>query len=332
MYFAHHSSCLYIILELLVWCIAIVCQVIAFTLWVAHVPFVIIFQIFWFFVGVWLELTKTITCGSIYLAWIRIWTGCVVICEKPNIIDCKSLNVLKFHEFCYESLPQITIQITNNILMHNLAFSGFLSSFVSLFLVVDGLYKFVYFQYFASSDMHKNIADMPVGSQISIPLKWLGYEDYNIMNTQLPDDKLKYTVVYINKLNAGVIASAVKYAEIESGGPSTSDSLELTEVVPEVTMLGVDADNSGGFIPPKRFESVKEFQANTLYKPLRSIFRTDAAVTLIMDKLETIGVVDLHDLLSIPSENMSLDYLTKKAALQHAQAVKILKIYNDAKQ
>eukprot|EP01034_Spumella_vulgaris_P038918 gene38918-48057_t len=70
-----HHNLRSLLLELVVWVIALVVQLICVVLWLCVLPLNVAFILSWLLLGMFLHLSKVITIGKVWNVWFRVWTG-----------------------------------------------------------------------------------------------------------------------------------------------------------------------------------------------------------------------------------------------------------------
>lgn len=110
--FEQHDNLYVVVLELLTWVMAIVCQ--ALTLVVLPA-----FLVLWLMVGIFLQMTKTIAMANVWNLWFYVWTGYNYWQDTPGAVDTEDLNYGLLAQFCLETIPHIVLQSINNTLLGN---------------------------------------------------------------------------------------------------------------------------------------------------------------------------------------------------------------------
>lgn len=87
---------------------------------------------------------KLLSFTPIWNMWVSRWTGNSEEHKKQGLVDLNILNQSLYHEFVFETLPQITIQFVNAGLMRQLTTLGYISISFSIFFAFNGLYTFAY--------------------------------------------------------------------------------------------------------------------------------------------------------------------------------------------
>jgi outer membrane protein assembly factor BamB len=100
----------------------------------------------WLLLGVFFHMTKAFCIGSIWNFWHRVWLGGSEEYSTSISFDTAELNEGLFQEFLLESLPQFILQVVNNTLLHEWTAIGIISTTVSIYMALNGFYKFLYFQ------------------------------------------------------------------------------------------------------------------------------------------------------------------------------------------
>ena len=124
------------------------------------------FWIPWLALGFFLNSTKTMGIGGIHNMWLQVWTGSDKF-NVDHIIDVEVLNESIYMEVLCETIPQLILQISNNVLLKQ-PWTG-----ISIFSVIlSGLnalnvtYKLIYYKYYLKLDL----------AEIPVEIKVLGVE------------------------------------------------------------------------------------------------------------------------------------------------------------
>jgi hypothetical protein len=110
--FESHDNLYVIVLELLTWVIAVFLQIV--TLFAFPM-----FLVFWLCVGIFLQMTKTISMGTVWNVWFYVWTGHHYWDDTYGTVDTEDLNYGLLTQFCMETIPHIILQTVNNTLLGN---------------------------------------------------------------------------------------------------------------------------------------------------------------------------------------------------------------------
>ena len=135
--FEHHDNLYVVVLELLTWAVAIALQAFTFLALPA-------FLVFWFFVGVFLQMTKTIAMGTVWNIWFYVWTGYDLWQDTEGTVDTEDLNYGLLSQFVFETVPHIILQSVNNTLL------GLLYIFVVCYIYCVFMYIFFCPDWFVS--------------------------------------------------------------------------------------------------------------------------------------------------------------------------------------
>lgn len=101
------------------------------------------FFILWFAVGIFFFQCKVFAIGSIYNFWFYLYTGTQQH-DIDTLVDTSLLNeALLVH--IIESMPQLVIQILNSTYIEAWTPISLFSTFLSAFITINGLYRFVYY-------------------------------------------------------------------------------------------------------------------------------------------------------------------------------------------
>jgi hypothetical protein len=102
-----------------------------------------LFQFSWFFLGIFLHLTKLFSIGKVQSFWFYFWTGTNdFFCDRD--VDIGTLNRDMLAEFLLESLPQLLVQSINNQLTNKWTLIGWISAGLSMFVALNGTYRMLY--------------------------------------------------------------------------------------------------------------------------------------------------------------------------------------------
>jgi hypothetical protein len=167
--FATHDSILKIFYFILCWFLAILGQLIALLpvalLLLLHLPI----WLLWLFIGTFLYQSKIIAIGTIWNLWFDLWTGTPsgsgatsAAYTTTMALDTRVFNKSLLTEFLFESLPQLGIQSYNNTRLHKWTLLGYLSTAVSLFMTIDGIWRISYYKVYNGYSFR----DIPVGMGI----------------------------------------------------------------------------------------------------------------------------------------------------------------------
>ena len=168
-----HDDLTYVLMEIIAWFLAIVLQTVVFILWLlAIIVYDIVFLPFWFFLGVVLHATKVIAIGTVWNLWFQVWVG-----NKGHDthveIDTYQLNACLFHEFFYESFPQLIIQSINNTLTKQWNPSGIFSICLTVYMTTNGCWRFLYLRYLQIGEA-VSFSEIPITMTIDLSYFGLG--------------------------------------------------------------------------------------------------------------------------------------------------------------
>ena len=136
---------------------------------ILSIPWLILnswFIIPWLIFGFFLHSTKVFSIGGVSNMWLQVWTGT----DKYNVthvIDVEVLNESIYFEILVETMPQLILQLSNNILLKQpwtgvQIFSVLLSGLNAL----NVLYKLIYYKCYKKMDL----------AEIPVEVKVLGVE------------------------------------------------------------------------------------------------------------------------------------------------------------
>jgi photosystem II stability/assembly factor-like uncharacterized protein len=183
-----HHTLFALFLEGVVWVIAIVCQLLTLIIWPLMLPVNILLLFLWFCVGVFLHMTKTITVGRVWSAWFRIWTNTDEHYTEIDV-DTEELNKCLQEEFYLETIPQVALQMVNNLLLKQFSPLAIFSLVFSFVMALNGCWKFVYFRYCV--DNRLELAEIPIEMSVKVNIPFLGI-DWRLFEAKL-EPKTKNT-------------------------------------------------------------------------------------------------------------------------------------------
>ena len=139
----------------------------------------LLFVIFWFCIGLVLQMTKLLSLGRLWNTWFFCWTGDVkysvpIIRRQEDVphrqlsedIDTEDFNWSTFFHTVCETFPMLIYQVFNSVLLNEFNFVAILSIICSGFIAVKILWGIVHRKYFASNvseeSKYKTIASAPV--------------------------------------------------------------------------------------------------------------------------------------------------------------------------
>jgi hypothetical protein len=137
------------VLYTLLWAVMIALQIASPLLYLGYMLCHFGFILFWLFVGFFLFQTKVVAIKEVDNFWLLVWTGELVEPEVGQAVDMDILNQSIFFEFLLETLPQIVIQIYVQLKVQGrLSTIGYVSSFMSFFIMFNGVYRFGYYKFY----------------------------------------------------------------------------------------------------------------------------------------------------------------------------------------
>jgi hypothetical protein len=104
------------------------------------------FLLFWYFFGIFLHLTKTLTIGNVWNLWFRVFTLSNEM-DTDVVVDTAELNEGLFYEFLLESIPQFALQVTNNSLLNEWSTISIFSITFSIYMTISGFFRFWHYRY-----------------------------------------------------------------------------------------------------------------------------------------------------------------------------------------
>ena len=168
-----HDSLSSALWNVFVWVLAISCQAayIAIVVVIIALP-VFIFLPIWFGTGVILLWTKADAMRGVWDVWYFVWTTSREFDSDENVVvDTHILNSSLFAHYIMESIPNMKIQIVNNIqLQAPWTAIAIASIMFSLYNVLAGLYRYVYYRHMTCCYVKRqNLEDIPISQSINIP-------------------------------------------------------------------------------------------------------------------------------------------------------------------
>jgi hypothetical protein len=107
---------------------------------------IIPFLFLWYFFGIFLHLTKTLTIGNVWNLWFRVFTLSNEM-DTDVVVGTAELNEGLFYEFLLESMPQFALQVTNNTLLNEWSAISIFSIAVSIYITISGFFRFWHYRY-----------------------------------------------------------------------------------------------------------------------------------------------------------------------------------------
>ena len=118
-------------------------------------------------IGIFCFQTKVVSIRPVRKMWFYVWSGenQNVLDDSEKFVDTKLLNEAIFCEMLLESVPQLILQVLNSALIGSIGILGFLSSSVSFYLVINGVwqYGYVFFN-------QKEISEFPLDNSLQLRL------------------------------------------------------------------------------------------------------------------------------------------------------------------
>lgn len=141
--FQHHDGIPHLVAFLLTWLLLLTAQMLSSILMLLWPIFGIFFLSVWFMLGLFFHLTKVSAIGKVRTMWYFVWT-CSNKHRNLADVDLGVLNRGLFSEFVLETLPQLALQAYNNEETHIWTLIAQFSALLSLFIAVNGSYRFLY--------------------------------------------------------------------------------------------------------------------------------------------------------------------------------------------
>ena len=137
---------------ILLWIAMIILQISAPLLFVVYMLSHFAFILLWLFVGFFLFQSKVVAIKEVDNFWLLVWTGELVHVEVSEgvsqAVDMNILNQSIFFEFLLETLPQIVIQVYNQLMVEKrMTEIGYFSSAMSFSIMFNGAYRFGYYKF-----------------------------------------------------------------------------------------------------------------------------------------------------------------------------------------
>lgn len=126
---------------LLTWVVYIAAQLVWLVIWAA-VNFA--FPVLWVMFGCYLFQTKCMGVEYVYSIWFRVFTGGSKHHRESERFNGELMNQSLLAEVFLESIPQIVIQVINNILLGKWDGIAILSATSTIIMIVNTLYSFFY--------------------------------------------------------------------------------------------------------------------------------------------------------------------------------------------
>jgi hypothetical protein len=146
-YFANHDSLPKVMLFLIIWVLMIVLQLFSFAFGVFWCFMTAPVAIVWLLIGFVLFQSKLIAVRQVWNLWIGVWTGSSELqkSDEEPAIDAAVINESILLEFVVESLPQAAIQSYNNTLIGSWTTFSYVSSALSVAMILNGIYRYLYY-------------------------------------------------------------------------------------------------------------------------------------------------------------------------------------------
>lgn len=178
---AKHDNLAWVVLEAFVWVIAIGAQVLTLFGWIVFALVHPLFIVLWFALGCVFYLTKTITIGGVWNFWFGMWTASDDHATTVEV-DTHALNSCLQHEFYFETMPQVVIQLVNTFLLRQLSSLAIISLTLSFAMAINGVYKYVYYRWL--TDTRMLVEDIPIDMSIRFQIAAFGI-DWTILDAKL---------------------------------------------------------------------------------------------------------------------------------------------------
>jgi len=223
-----HGNLALVFLEGIVWVIALVAQVVSPLIWLLFAIVHTFTLLFWFVLGAFFYMTKTITIGRVWNFWFRVWTGGNE--HETNVqVDTHALNTCLQHEFYLETLPQVVIQLVNTFLLRQLSPLAIFSLTLSFIMAINGLYKYIYYRWLTDTSM--KVEDIPIDMSLHIKvdclkIDWLFFEAKLPPMRRSPSAKMTQTSQKKSTTSSsidGVALGAVKIDATSTENPAYSN-------------------------------------------------------------------------------------------------------------
>jgi len=155
-----HDQLYHILWELIIWCIAIVCQIIWFVICgPLHFLVYMIFAPVWLVIGCILFFSKCLAFQKIWNLWFSVWTGTDDFNMPQNVAaDTKILNLSLLWNLVTETLPMVIIQCVNNTMLGKWTPLAYASLSFSIFMAASTAYTFSYWRFYR----RKPFSEIPV--------------------------------------------------------------------------------------------------------------------------------------------------------------------------
>ena len=171
--FEKHDSPAKFLWFLILWAILVVYQCLVLIATAIYLFFYPFFLLFWFLLGAFLFATRTVAVGKVRQLWYSVWTNNSNFFDDGVMgdIDTKVLNQCLFAAFVFETIPHFFVQVANNILIQNWSIFTAISAASSCYMVLAGLWQFVYYRYWMKIPLHEIPVNgvLPIGGEY---MKW----------------------------------------------------------------------------------------------------------------------------------------------------------------
>lgn len=150
------------------WVLCIIAQFGTFGLFALWMVSYSVFLLFWWFLGTLLYQSRNLAVGKISVMWYQTWNSVVFeeLGVKAERVDRGLMNRALFTGFMLETVPQLLLQIANNMAKGSGAWSATstASTTMSVYMSLSGIYRFAYFAWWKGYSFD----DIPI-SAIRIP-------------------------------------------------------------------------------------------------------------------------------------------------------------------
>ena len=189
----------------------------------------------WFILGCFLYVSKIIALGPVRNLWFKIWTGTDEFATE-TLLDGALLNTSIYSEQLYETLPQLMLQMINNMMLSRWTPLGIFSIAFSIFNSISGLYRVFYYKISQKVDL----VNIPVSSNI------FGYELINVDNSkiysenEMPSLKTGFDMMACSGIDAELSGHMISVdASTFNGILSRLDMLESRDAEREMVVANV---------------------------------------------------------------------------------------------
>lgn len=167
-----HENLFLVLWEFVGWIVAIVLQCASVVLIAAYPLFIMV----WLVVGMVMQVIKVIAVGRVWNVWFQVWTGDESFSIPSSIIvDTEDFNGSQLIQFLCESIPNLVLQLLNSLLMEGRLDTLTILSIVSSgFMVINGIYIYIYYRYFYKQGQRMGFKDIPMDKTVDINIGLLG--------------------------------------------------------------------------------------------------------------------------------------------------------------